>query len=207
MSTEVSNSLYKALEEAGPAISSAGLASRIGPQVDLPEARLHGILTVLVSLTMTRNDRGWSADKIARDVVDRAIEEKLEGTESLGTDAAESVSKRLSKFLSLERTIGITARVGDVVYRHAHPFFSAQIISDVRPVFSASDDMEPIAAVVMHSLELVSHDPDDTDRSYFIALDGHDLRELKRVVDRALKKEEKLDLLIEAGGLSRLIEY
>lgn len=204
MSTEVSDSLYKALEKARPAISTVSLASRIGPQVDLPEAKLRGILAVLVSLTLTKNVHGWSAGKIAREVIDRAIQEKLKGTESLDTDAAESVSKRLSKLLSLERTVGITAKVADVVYRHAHPFHSAQIISDVRPVFSESDDLEPIAAVVMHNLELVSHDPDNTDRSYFIALDSHDLRELKNVVDRALKKEEKLDPLIEASGLSRL---
>ncbi len=79
---------------------------------------------------------------------------------------------------------------------------SSRIVSDLRPVFTASDDEDPSyddstielrATTIVHNLVLTSRGPNGEEQTAFYALDPNDLRDLQRVINRALKKHELLE--------------
>jgi hypothetical protein len=75
----------------------------------------------------------------------------------------------------------------------------ARILTDIRPVFGATDD-PPIAAVVVHTLRL-SFFEDNESKEFFISLDAEDLRTLRDQLDRASSKAESLKEVIDKTGI------
>ena len=72
-------------------------------------------------------------------------------------------------------------------------FVRARILSDLRTVFGDSGIGKPLAAVVVHTLRInyVTRGKNEDER-VFIGLDLDDLKELKRVIDRAIEKDRAL---------------
>ena len=200
LTAEKAASLVKSLKKSKPAYSSGGLVSQIATEVDISRADLSGILDLLISLLRWQDGTGSTIEAIAQEVAKVAAAERLEG---LDRDLAktEAFEKRLIEFLSLDQPLRVTSRASNVYCQQKNLYQSSRILSDVRAVFSGGDLPEPLAATVIHNLEIVSR----TDRnvlSTFFALDNRDLRELKGAIERALSKEESLRKFIEGGGLT-----
>jgi hypothetical protein len=72
-------------------------------------------------------------------------------------------------------------------------FVRARILSDLRTVFGDSGIGKPLAAVILHTLR-INYIPrgKDADERILIGLDLDDLKELKRVIDRAIEKDGAL---------------
>ena len=81
------------------------------------------------------------------------------------------------------------------------PFASCEILSDIRPVFSANGKMKIEAAVFFHTLRLVHGFENE---EFYISLDSKDLQTLKAAIDRAVEKEKALSGFIRQSGVEHI---
>ena len=89
------------------------------------------------------------------------------------------------------RSVQITGKALGVL-DDANVFCTSRTLSELRPVFN-EDTLEPQAAVILHQLKLTYHSgPRGVREEIFVAMDRAQLEELKRVVERALSKHQKL---------------
>jgi hypothetical protein len=107
------------------------------------------------------------------------------------SEATSGLKERISRLLSLDQSLGVSAKATQLLLRHKNPLLTARIFTDIRPVFTGEENPTPRAAVVVHTLELVTR-TDGSQFSHYVALDSTDLQTLKRIVDRAIRKEASL---------------
>jgi hypothetical protein len=195
--------LLQALEAAEPAISAHALAKQISPNVDLSIDQLRQVIVMAGSLYMTRDQRGTNVEEFAEAVVEEAVHEDLEGLADPA--AAAKLKERILRLLSLDSSLGVSAKATQLLFSHKNPLLTARIFTDIRPVFTGDEKLVPRAAVVSHTLELVTS-TDGRRLSHYIALDSSDLETLKRVVDRAIHKEASLKTIMSSLPLVEIKE-
>jgi hypothetical protein len=196
LTEDQAQALEKALQSAAPRLSIGRLATDIESKAGLPQAQLEPILAALISLAVAAEQREEPFEEVAEAVANRAVEEKLD----LEPAAVASFKKRLSSLLAIETSIGVTARAFGLVLEHERTAVATRILTDIRPIFMG-DGIKPVAAMVVHTLKIESH-KEEGHVSHFFALDIDDLVELKKAVDRAIRKEENLKASIAKGDLS-----
>lgn len=114
----------------------------------------------------------------------------------------ESASKVLERFLSLENIITV-AKALELSLDFEHIHLSSKILTDVRPVFSATRD-EIIGGIVCNRLRIKYHD-EDAHRSISISIDKDEIEYLEKLCREALKKIELASGLLKTAGLSSFI--
>jgi hypothetical protein len=196
-------SLLQALEAAGPTISARALAKHVSRDVDLAADQLRQVIVIAGSLYVTRDQRGANIEEFAEAVVEEAVHDGLVGRD----DPAETskLRERISQLLSLDHSLGVSAKATQLLISHKNPLLTARIFTDVRPVFTGDENPTPRAAVVVHTLQLVTG-TDGRELSHYIALDSEDLKTLKRVVDRAIRKEASLKTIMSSLPLVEIRE-
>jgi hypothetical protein len=183
------NSLINALQDAAPTISAGALARSISQSIDLPADQLRQIVVAAGSLYMTRDQRGLNVEEFAQAVLEEALREELTNRDD--TARASNLKERISQVLSLDRSLGVSAKATQLLFSHKNPLSTARIFTDIRPVFTGDDSLVARAAVLTHTLELITN-TDGHRLSHYITLDSSDLKTLKMVVDRAIHKEASL---------------
>lgn len=193
--------LLEALENLTPTRSVRNSVRQVADRARLPETEVHQILTVLVSLFTLMDDRAISREKLPDKVLTA-----LEADSEIELPEAKKGPLRdfLSKVLNLAGTLGVTAKSWNIVRDSERMYCHSRILTDIRPVFVPETE-KPGASIVIHNLKIAYHEGDDL-REFFIALDGEDLYELRRVVDRAIRKEENLRQETAKTSLSLLEE-
>jgi hypothetical protein len=199
LSDEDEGVLCSALSDATPAISAQALARQVSSRVDIPVDQLTGMLAVLVSLTMSRDYHKISTDRIVHDAILQAKEEGI-GPFADPETPVDPLKNRLIKLLSSSTALGITSRAVDIMTQHQNPFDSARVLTDVRYIFSQDDDPQPLASMIVHSLNLTTYSDGDL-VSNFVALDSEDLRSLQAAIERALQKERTLEDMLRSSGI------
>lgn len=200
LSDEENRRLLDALSGSAPTIWPQMLARQSAVKSSLPAEDVSSIVDALISLIASRDRNNFSTEKVVNDVADAAASEGLAGVQNGSPERAKLV-ERLTTFLSLDRSLGVTSRALNVMTQHRHPFKAARILSDVRTVFSTGDDPQPIAGLIVHNLQLTTV-TDGEFRTFITALDSVDLRSLASVISRAIKKEDRLKSVIQKAGLS-----
>jgi hypothetical protein len=200
LSDEEADRLFNALNAAAPTILPRALAQRVAEESNLPKDSVAEIVDVLISLITNRDWNELATEKIANDVAAAAAAEHLGGLEP-NSPAVLGFAQRVSRFLNLDRSLGVTSKAMNVLTQHKNPFRSARILTDIRAVFSTGDDPSPSAALIVHNLQLVTT-TDGLYSTFIVALDTQDLRALASVISRAIKKEERLKEVIKRSGLS-----
>ena len=203
LSDESAELLIRALHEAPPAISPRALAQSIAPRMP-PEigGGLDELLTVLISLILSVASRGKSPQEAGTEIAAAAAEMKIGGLE-LGSEEEAKFSDRITSFMKLADTLSITSKASSVYFAHPRLFHRAKILSDIRTIFSSDDSIEPVAGMIVHQLE-ISESSEGQMQSHYVAMNAHDLKELKLAVDRALSKDAALQKVIENSGLKYL---
>jgi hypothetical protein len=103
--------------------------------------------------------------------------------------------------ISQSKSIEITGKALGVLQEDQREFCTARLVSQLRPIFS-DEPLEPKATVIVHQLKLVYHTGPEGDRDeIFIAMTKDDLSFLRKVIDRALVKHEKLVSTAERAGV------
>jgi hypothetical protein len=190
--------LQSALAAASPALSLDALARDIANQTDLSMAQLSSFLLLLASLIITAEQAGDTFESLSRDVANSAAEENLGGLRP-GSADIENATKRLMTLLA-SNALRVTSRAIDVMIQHKNVFRSARVLTDFRPVFSGSDDLNVRAGVIIHNLAITAM-TDFAPGQHFFALDSRDVRELRRVLDRAMRKETRIKDSLRASNI------
>src|ERR1017187_10207884 len=106
-----------ALAQAGPKFNVYDLAEEISGPLQLPEPLTLGIIQVLASLYLTRDRR-----QPTEEFVDQEVFFALKTAQAFSAENANVQWKKLRAFfiaaLSLERTVGTTAKAGPVLTQH-----------------------------------------------------------------------------------------
>jgi hypothetical protein len=113
------------------------------------------------------------------------------------------LKERLSRLLSLERSLGVTAKALYLAYQFPRHYHGAQVLTDARPVFTTNLAEPPAAFIISHTLQIQVHD-DGEDCRWFVMLNTDDLVDLKRVIERAIEKEQSLKQLMSSTGVPTL---
>jgi hypothetical protein len=117
-------------------------------------------------------------------------------------DEKNTLSLRLTRLLEIKASLSLTSKALDVLTDADRIFYSAKILTDIRPVFD--DEGKKIeAAVIMHNLR-IHFGQDNEHRDFFVALDTNDIKELRSVLDRADRKAESLQMLLNRAKISYL---
>jgi hypothetical protein len=111
-------------------------------------------------------------------------------------------SKVLERFLSLENIITI-AKALELSLDFEHVHISSKILTDVRPIFSATRN-EIIGGIVCNRLRIRYHD-EDAHRSISISIDKDEIEYLQKLCREALRKIELASGLLKTAGLSSFI--
>ena len=86
--------------------------------------------------------------------------------------------------------------------QHKSIYRSADLISDIRGVFSKMViDEKPQGAVIVHNLRVETRS-DTVGEELYVALDIDDVKALKQVLERAIQKHDSLRKTIEDAGVT-----
>lgn len=191
---KLDNGSFKALAESLSKIPLAVGGDKFIEGMDFPEKAKAGvvreILAAVGSLSMVGERRGLTPKELGRDVASRASVAESNELNSLSDKELESLADRVEKLLGLD-SVYYSIKAADLLTEHEHTLMSSRIITDCRPIFGREIDGDPKAAVIVHMLQIHFHDNDEHREMYF-AMDDSDLTLLKKIVDRAEKKAQKL---------------
>jgi hypothetical protein len=192
-----------ALAKAGPQFNVDDLAAEISGPLEIPNPLAEGIVRVLASLYLTM-DFGQPVEKF----LDGQVFFALKRAQVFSTENVKDQWGKLRKFLiaalSLERSVGTAAKAGPVLTQHERIFGGARIMTDLRPIYHLNVSEKPDAAVIIHMLSITQRDNFGHQSSEYFALDSNDLKLMKEVIERAIKKETTLKGIMENSGVTVL---
>jgi hypothetical protein len=192
-----------ALVKAGPQFNVSDLAAEISEPLDVPPILADGIVRALASIYLTR-DLETPLDKF----LDREVFFALQRAQVFSAENIEAQWKKLRKFLvaalSLERSVGTAAKAGPVLTEHERIFAGARIMTDLRPIYHLNVSEKPDAAVIIHMLKITQRDNSGNHSDEYFALDSNDIAAMKKLIERAEKKEKTLKGIMENSGVTVL---
>ena len=188
--------LIDALKVAQPTLLMRELAAKVAPKAGMDVSETLRFIRLLATMYAVRVREGLTVDQFA--------EEILRATDKAGVlqseQGQESFKGYLRDLLSIE-SLFVTAKALEISREHEHRLCEPRILTDMRPIFGLDD--EPVAVVPVHMLRIAYHEGyESTDaREFFVALTSDNIRELKRLLNRAEAKETKLRNVAEKSGL------
>lgn len=161
------------------------------------------VVDLLITLSGVRTEHELSVADFA-DAISQAMDET--GRDDLRPNDGNwgPFKQRLSALLQLE-SISVTAKAIDLRIRNEHTFIDAQIVTDLRPVFSADLPLNIAAAIIEHGLRITYIEGRET-KDFHVALDTQDLETLRNLLNRAESKAQSLVRLTERSSISVLGE-
>ncbi|HVA18427.1 MAG TPA: hypothetical protein VMV59_12015 [Candidatus Dormibacteraeota bacterium] len=190
-----------ALTTTGPHYNIYDLSEAVSQRASLSRDLVLGVVQVLASLYLTKDAQQAATDTF----VDREVSGALKRAGAFSKEQADAQWSKVRNFLmaalSLEDTVGTAAKAGHVLTQHERIFVSARILSDIRPIFHVDISDKPHSAVIVHMLRLIYRNSQGAQFENYFALDSNDIRSLRGIIDRALKKEETLKKLMSDAGV------
>lgn len=191
-------SICEVLAESRPSLTVKKLATEIAQKTKLKED-IEDIILTLASMYNARSNFGMSLEDFVEEVVEDAKE-----TIPLGEgETWDPLKRHLSRLLIYERSLGVAAKALEVMTGHQNVFIDARLFTDMRPIFLNDPTSGPITSTIVHTLKL-EYLNSDSKSSLYIAMDSKDIKQLQRVLDRALQKEQALRDFSEAAKLQSL---
>lgn len=117
-------------------------------------------------------------------------------------DYIKSTSERI---LSLDKTIGIISKISYLSDENPNHYLKSHLITDLRYIFYSEPTEIPDYALIIHTLK-VNYFSNKKLQEIFITLDCEDLKELKKNIKRAIKKEKSLRELCKRNRTNILKE-
>jgi len=151
------------------------------------------ILNAVISLY-----RAWAS---AGDITLEEFANKIwESVATFDRSAESSDAKdRLHRILDIE-PLARSAKALAVLIDNQHEYHDAKILTDIRYAFRPDPEAEPYGAVIVHTLKLTYHEESEH-KSFFVALDSVDLKQLRAAIGRAEKKEKQLKTQLETAQI------
>jgi hypothetical protein len=110
--------------------------------------------------------------------------EELKGSEA-------ELRDYIREILQCDRTLGVTLKANEVMWREERVYNSAAVTTEVRPIYGTDPSGIPESAVIIHQLRL-SYRSAVGESSLFVAMNIDQLAALQRALERAIRKENTL---------------
>lgn len=120
---------------------------------------------------------------------------------TLSSEEEPDFKKKLEMLMALGN-LAIGAKVRHLQQDYERTFYSAKIITDLRPVFADVDET-PVGAIIAHTIKIICHEGTEHRELYF-RLDDEDLSILKATITRAEAKAKSLQGLLNSAKLPKL---
>jgi hypothetical protein len=196
------DTLVEAVKQTPPAASPDLFWRRVAEKLSkIPRKTVESIIDELFSLNYARDNWGLSEEEFAKMASEAAFSQspkKLPITE----DEKKTLHLRLARLLELKASLSLTSKALDVITDAERVFYTARILTDIRPIFD-DEGKKVEAAVIMHNLR-IHYGQDNDHRDFFVALDTDDVKELRSVLDRADQKAESMQALLRGAKVSYL---
>lgn len=162
-----------------------------------PEA-VDQITETLVWFRLLSDKASVDSDEFATDVLDAVEAQSLVDQDTLD-GKRQGFEQRIIALLE-SNAVTIIARARALLVDHDHDLCSADIATDVRPIFKSDEDNTAIAAVLVHTLKLTYH-VGARIKQFYVSMDTQDLDYLGELVEQGKEQAANLRPTIEASGL------
>jgi hypothetical protein len=205
-----------AIAKAGSLFNTNDLAKEVADRTGITRRICEGVIQILAGLYTSRENQAIPLESFVDGQVAPAIkghlvartetQQKPDATEI--ARIAQETEARWVKFrdilmtcLALDDTLGTAAKAGPVMTEHERILQDARVLTDIRPIFHPELSEKPHAAVLVHMLRLTTRDIYGEQTAQYFALDSNDIRFIKQLMDRAIKKEETLKKLMKESAV------
>ncbi|HEX9942177.1 MAG TPA: hypothetical protein VGG03_09185 [Thermoanaerobaculia bacterium] len=189
-------SLQDAFATLRPTIFIRDSAAHVAEATGLEETEVGIILLMISNLFALREQPDMGRDQLL-DQLAAAI--KADSEFSSAAPKLEALVSFLRAVLSLDDTLGVTSKAWTVVRDFERTYCFSRILTDIRAVFRPNSD-DPAAAVIVHNLKLAYHEGDEL-CEFFVGMTSRDLEKLKKVIERAERKEASLRAGLKSSQL------
>lgn len=202
LSAEDFKTFLKALEQAKPAARPYLFWKQVAKNApSIPASTIKAIANELFSMTSAIENSSIPADDFAKFVAATAFSEQSEDLPISEADR-DVLKDRLTTLFKLKSSLGLTAKASDLLTDAQHVFYTAKILTDVRPIFNEEGTVIE-AAVIIHNLALHYGDSQDH-KDFYLTLDSNDVETLRNVLDRADEKAQALQSLLKRSEIPYL---
>lgn len=167
---------------------------------EMAEEVAENAASVLISIYATVDQPDTPADSIFTLLLN-AVEQRIkESAPDVTEDDLKSLQDFFKSVLQLHDSVGLRAKAYRLLSRQQHIYDSGEVYTDIRPIFRPDNpQIRPKAAVLVHSL-MIGYHADESQKSFYCALNYDDLKRLNRTIERALAKHQNLsDMLTDFG--------
>lgn len=209
LNEQQSRGLIEALRTATPTLYPSRLVKQVAARTSFGKAPAKDVIRVLRGVYRVRTTLEAPLSEIV-DAVLAAMD--ATGRPKLHLEGArrERFAKELSEILSLEETLGVSVRGFELLHEHERTYCSGRIVTDARPVFRSDVSKDPAVMVIGHTLRIDFHKGRPSGghdvTSFYVAVDSDDLRELRRMIDRALEKDTTMRRVVAKANIQCLPE-
>lgn len=161
---------------------------------------IKSVLKSASSLLIVRERREVTTSELVQEVCNLYFKDKDKSNDF----QYDNLNKRLSDLLNSEKLF-LSSKPIDVLSEYENIFIQGRIVSDIRPVFGLDVEEEPKAAMIVHSLRIhYRHNEEEEHKDIHLALSEEDVRDIKKILERAEKKTKTLKALIEKSKMTYL---
>lgn len=201
MSDSAFEALLRGISEVPPAATKSIFAEAVASKSELPRETVEPIVNELFPLNEAPSSWELSIADFATMIAQATFEQTPKGS-SLTEEQRDLLASRLAQLLQHSAPIRISSKAEDILTDTERVFYSAKVLTDVRPVFD-EEGKRVQAAVLLHNLRIHFGQENDH-RNFFVTLDTGDIKLLRDVLDRADQKAEALEALLRAAKVPYL---
>ncbi len=198
LEAEPTSDLLLALRKIPSTVNSNSVASAVADKVDtLAASDVEDIVPALLHVHSIRDVSGLPVSDLAEGIARGMEEMSREEIRSSPRDR-DAFQARLVEMFGID-SLRVIARAADLLFEHEHTATQTRIVTDIRPIFEQENPQAlPTGAMVVHTLK-ITYLAEGEEKSFFVALDANDVRELSEQLERANSKAESLRLVLEAA--------
>jgi len=215
LSDENTQKIVRAVAESHSKFNINDLSADVAARTGFARTLTDGIVQVIANLYKARESADMGLETYVDEQIGPAIkstflaqakrDKEKDKSKSKPEEETEAMWSRLRPFLmatlALDDTLGTAAKAGPVMTDHERIFDDARVLSDVRLIFHPDLSEKPNAGIIVHMLKIVTRDIFGNRQPQFFALDTNDVRFLRQLLDRAIKKEETLKGVLNSAGI------
>lgn len=196
------DAFLEALARATPALDQENFWSHVVPHISqVEQSVIKSIVTEILQIATAMSMMDVEIDDFASAIADAAASVNSKNFSFAESDKS-ILKDRTVRVFEGRKGLSITTKAMGVVVDQDRIFYSAKILTDVRPVFDEKGDSVD-AAVIVHNLR-IHYGQDGDHKDFYVALDTSDLQDLREVLDRADVKAKTLEGLLKRSGVSYL---
>ena len=174
----------------GPSLSRRALGKAIADRTGISAPDAEVIVNGLLNLLHLCDEIGRPPAEVISLVTTALEKYASEDWRSKYMDAWRLADTALVAALNPDGPLAILYKTLQLTIAHQSVLQSAQILTDIRPVFN-SDASKILRAVVTHMLVVTYRDSDESRTAYY-ALDTGEVQKLKEACERVLKKADTI---------------